>query len=178
LGFVCRGYSGPTRLRARPAYGGLSVHPRTPGGCVGVGIRWRGAPIRCDFGWSAAAGGQHRASVHRSTVAEPSRALRPAEGVNRCVGWSGGRAVSRLGEETIDRVRRVHVPVLLGASGMGYPGGGGSGRGLAPVRDSSAALARHRGRPLLHGSPTDTAGPPPGTYRIRLATPALIPAHA
>ena len=32
-----------------------------------------------------------------------------------------GRGVSRLEEETIDRARCVHVPVLLGASGVGYP---------------------------------------------------------
>jgi len=77
--------------------------------------------------------------------------------------------VSRLEEETIDRARCVHVPVLLGASGVGYPGGRGRGRRLAPVRGSSAALARDRRRPLPHGSPADAAGPPADTYRIRLS---------
>jgi len=86
--------------------------------------------------------------------------------------------VSRLEEETIDRARCVHVPVLLRASGVGYPGGRGRGRRLAPVRGSSAALARDRRRPLPHGSPADAAGPPADTYRIRLSKEQRRLAHA
>ena len=52
--------------------------PRTSAGCVGVGIRWRGAPIRCDFGWSAVAGGQHRRPfTGRQSLNQAGRSGRP-----------------------------------------------------------------------------------------------------
>ena len=88
------------------------------------------------------------------------------------------RGVSCLEEETIDRARCVHVSVLLRASGVGYPGGRGCGRRLAPVRGSSAALARDRRGPVPHGSPADAAGPPVDMHRIRLSKERRRLAHA
>ena len=143
---------------------GCLFTPRPRVTVYGNASRWRGRDQSHDIGSSAA-------REHITCVRSPADGIdvRPrdprARGVNRC----GQAEVSRLEEETIDRARCVHVSVLLGASGVGYPGGSGCGRCLAPVRGSSAALARDRRRPLPHGSPADAAGPPADTYRIRLS---------
>ena len=146
--------------------------PQTPGGQVLAAFRWR-VPQRVTSDRQPPES-TSPASVHRPTGSMSGRVIH----VQEVSTGAAKQRVSRLEEETIDRARCIHVPVLLRASGVGYPGGSGRGRRLAPVRGSSAALARDRGRPLPHGSPADAAGPPADTYRIRLSKEQRRLAHA